>query len=74
MAQRRGRPMLYIGSDGQSHNYIAKLMRFVRRTLFGKRDIHVKVSHDDWCAYFKGRACNCDPNIREMLPWEIPGI
>ena len=74
MSPKRRRPIFYFGWDGQRHNYIEKLMRFMRRTLLGKRDIHVKVSHDDWCAYFKGRACNCDPDIREMLPWEIPEI
>ena len=74
MSPKRKRPILYIGSDDQPHRYITKLMRFVRRTLFWKRDIHITVSHDEWCAYFKGRACNCNPNIREMLPWEIPEI
>ena len=29
---------------------------------------HINVSHDDWCALFKGGVCNCDPDIREMPP------
>ena len=73
MAPKRKRPILYIG-DGQPHNYIAKFIRYVLRRSLRNRDRHFKISHDHWCAFFKGRACNCDPNIREMIPWEIPGI
>ncbi len=73
MTPKRERPILYIGWDGQPHNYIAKLIRYVRRRSRGNRDHHIKISHDDWCAFFKGRACNCDPDIREMSDREILG-
>ena len=73
MTPKRERPILYIGWDDQPHNHIEKLLRYVAKTPLGIGDRHVKVSHDDWCAFFTGRACNCDPDIREMLPWEIVG-
>ncbi len=73
MTPKRERPILYIGWDGQPHNYIARLIRYVLRRSLGNRDRHFKISHDDWCAFCKGRACNCDPDIREMFPWEIVG-
>ncbi len=67
------RPILYIGWADQPHNYIAKFIRYVRRRSLGNRDRHFKISHDDWCAFFTGRACNCDPDIREMSDREIVG-
>ena len=73
MAPKRERPILYIGWDGQPHNYAKKLLRYVEQTPLGSGDHHFKVSHDDWCAFFKGRACNCDPDIREMSDREIVG-
>ena len=73
MAVNRDATILYIGWDGQPHNYIARLLRYVRWRSLGNRDRHVRISHDEWCAFFKGRACNCDPGIRKMLPWEIIG-
>jgi hypothetical protein len=73
MAGNRDATILYIGWDGESHHYIEKLMRYVEQATVGTGDHHVRISHDDWCAMFKGGVCNCDPDIREMLPWEIVG-
>ena len=70
----QSRPILYIGWDDQPHNYIARLVRYVGQATVGTGDHHVRISHDDWCAFFKGRACNCDPDIREMSDREILGI
>ena len=70
----QSRPILYIGCDGQPHNHVEKFIRYLkRRRSLGNRDRHFKISHDDWCAFFKDGVCNCDPDIREMLPWEIVG-
>ena len=73
MAANRDATILFMGWDDQPHNYFAKLIRYGRRRSRGNRDRHFKILHDDWCAFFKGRACNCDPDIREMLPWKIVG-
>ena len=74
MAAKRNRTILYIGWDGQPHNFVEKFIRYLkRRRSLGNRDRHFKISHDDWCAFFKDGVCNCDPDIREMLPWEIVG-
>ncbi len=67
MTPKRERPILYIGWDVQPHNYIAGFIRYVRRRSLGNRDRHFKISHDDWFAFFKGRACNCDPEVRDLL-------
>ena len=69
----QSRPILYIGCDSQPHNYIARLIRYLLRRSLGSRDRHFKISHDDWCDFFKDGVCNCDPDIREMLPREIVG-
>jgi hypothetical protein len=63
----QSRPILYIGWDDRPHHYIEKFMRYVEQTSPGVGDHHIQVLHDDWCAFFKGRACNCDPEVREML-------
>ncbi len=72
MAAKNGRNIVYIGLGDQPHSYIEKLLRYLEQTTL-KSGGHIKVSHDDWCAFFTGRACNCDPDIREMLPREIVG-
>ena len=28
----------------------------------------ISVQHDDWCAIYKGRPCNCDPDITMTTP------
>ena len=73
MAAKWNRRTFYFSWDGQPHNYIEKLLRHVEQTTLKNGDHHIKVSHDDWCAFFKGRACNCDPDIREMSDREIVG-
>jgi hypothetical protein len=46
-------------------NYLRKFARMVERgELPANVGIqHVEISHDSWCAHFKGRPCNCDPVI-----------
>ena len=72
MAGNRNRPIVYMGWDGLPHNYLERILRYLEQTTL-KSGGHIKVSHDDWCAVFKGGGCNCNPDVREMLPWEIPG-
>lgn len=69
----QSRPILYIGGDDQPHNHAEKLLRYVEQTTSKSSERHFKISHDGWCAFFKGRACNCDPDIREMSDQEIIG-
>ena len=71
----QARPIIYIGGGPpQAHKYLSKLLQFAPDLAeLPGRVGHILVSHDDWCAFFKGRACNCDPDVREMLPWEIVG-
>jgi hypothetical protein len=51
-----------------THNYIKKFQKLVDE---GKLDSTpgemsaVRVEHDDWCLFFKGGECNCDPTFVE---------
>lgn len=44
-------------------NYMKKVLWLTATLPPGSiADIHI--SHDDWCGTFRGRRCNCDPDIR----------
>ena len=66
MKRDPARPGPYVGGDNQPHNYLTKLYRLARQLSAFGGAYHFRVSHDDWCAYFHGRACNCNPIVREM--------
>jgi len=54
------------------HNYKRKL-RYLMRVGALPCDVGVhqfEVYHDSWCGYYKGKRCNCDPDIR--LAWSQP--
>jgi hypothetical protein len=45
--------------------WLRPLLVHVQRTGLRPGSVaHVEVLHDDWCAHFYGRPCNCDPEIR----------
>ena len=53
-------------------NYVRKLRHLARLGAFPRGDCaRVEVFHDDWCAFFQGERCNCNPEIR--LKHTIPG-
>lgn len=29
---------------------------------------HVMVRHDDWCGHFRGKPCNCNPDVSLEVP------
>jgi hypothetical protein len=44
--------------------YMRRLLLAKKRGLIdGGTIFHAKIYHDDWCAQFSSRACNCDPDI-----------
>jgi hypothetical protein len=47
-------------------NYIKKLRYLVKiGTIPLNVETHmIDVEHDNWCAIFKGKPCNCDPTIK----------
>ena len=55
--------VMRIDLGGPGGNYIAKVRKFVEAhpELTGYNDVDIQ--HDHWCGVFKGRACNCDPDI-----------
>jgi hypothetical protein len=47
---------------GQS-NYIAPLRHHLANSPPPNGLRHIEVLHDDWCAFFKQRPCDCNPEI-----------
>lgn len=52
-------------------NYVKKILDNYYADLGTARGTFViaRVYHDDWCDYFKGKTCNCKPDIvKEPAP------
>ena len=46
------------------HNYIVKLKRLEAEGKTPQSGLYyTDIRHDDWCGIFRGRRCNCDPDI-----------
>ena len=52
---------LWIG-DAPGGNYVPKFSAIAAMLPAGGL-YYLMTSHDDWCGLFRGRACNCDPDI-----------
>jgi hypothetical protein len=52
-------------------NYVPKLVALWQqgRIAVGRLS-HVEIAHDDGCAIFEGRCCDCDPEVRLFPPPE----
>ncbi|MFW6388913.1 MAG: hypothetical protein ACOCY9_03295 [Desulfohalobiaceae bacterium] len=48
-------------------NYLSKLFDAVGELPKGQVN-HLTVLHDDYCAIWKGGACNCDPEVVKGKP------
>jgi hypothetical protein len=50
--------------DTPGGNYVGKLARFIEKhpELRG-RATAILIRHDDWCAIYSGRPCNCNPDM-----------
>jgi len=56
--------MLFVGTDSNS-NYVKKLLDRLNNNPWPEPGVHmVEVQHDHWCRIFKGKACNCNPDIK----------
>jgi hypothetical protein len=59
--------MITVRADGiKGGNYEEKVAAFMEKhpELKAEGSINMlNISHDDWCGIFKGRACDCDPEI-----------
>lgn len=51
-------------------NYLPKLIEIGSRLGPGLHDIVVE--HDDSCAFWKGRPCDCRPNVRPVVRVKMP--
>jgi hypothetical protein len=59
-------------------NFVTKILTMQDAgTLPKEVGLHLlDVAHDDWCAHFDGRPCNCDPDISvkaSSVGKEMPG-
>ena len=51
--------------DPSKHNYMKKIMELCRQGKVSPAGVMMTdIYHDDWCAIYKGRHCNCDPEIK----------
>ena len=44
-------------------NYPIKLLRLESESKLPPGLWHADIRHDDWCGIFRGRHCDCDPDI-----------
>ena len=52
-------------------NYIPKLMD-LRPHIPRDTDSDIYFYHDDWCALYRGLACNCDPDVAIRPRYDVP--
>lgn len=51
--------------DITQHNYYQKWLAAKATIDSSKPGIkHIDITHDDWCAIFKGKYCNCNPDVK----------
>jgi hypothetical protein len=49
---------------GTGGNYLPKLLALGSPGVLERGAVYcATVAHDDWCAIYKDRPCNCDPDI-----------
>jgi hypothetical protein len=55
----------------REHNYLKKLARLqAQGALPVSVGLHqLDICHDDWCHIYKGKRCNCDPDLRLKTAW-----
>jgi hypothetical protein len=55
------------------HNYVAKLLRLQASggvpLAPGVHDM--AIYHDAWCGIYRGKRCNCDPEIKITTLWTV---
>ena len=63
-AAQNSEAKLLLLEDAPGGNYVRKLARLVEKhpELRGRASA-VIIRHDDWCAIYSGRPCNCDPDV-----------
>jgi hypothetical protein len=51
--------------DLMKHNYYKKLKKLFDQGKIPTMSAQlVEIYHDDWCAIYRGKYCNCDPDIK----------
>jgi hypothetical protein len=55
----------------REHNYQKKLRRLIAQGALpvGVGVHQLDVCHDRWCRIYKGKHCNCDPDLRLTSLW-----
>lgn len=44
-------------------NYLFKSLEIYKKAPTKPGIYHVYIRHDSWCDHFKGKPCNCDPDV-----------
>jgi len=75
-AEKKAMRRLYVGNCPGGNYRGSKMDEFMEAhpELIGSFS-NIRILHDDWCGFLKGRACNCDPDIEMMdsTPFEKVG-
>jgi hypothetical protein len=54
------------------HEYMKRLMRAYQLGIIDKAAMNsVNVGHDDYCGFYHGDECNCDPEITLICDDEV---
>jgi hypothetical protein len=56
----------------KTHNYLKKLARLQTQggLPVGVGLHQLDICHDDWCRIYKGKHCNCDPDLQLKTVWQ----
>lgn len=53
--------------DSNQPNYVKKMQELFDAGVIKRGDVlNVLVAHDDWCAIYDGKPCNCEPDILDV--------
>jgi hypothetical protein len=55
----------------RAHNYVKKLNRLIALGALpvGVGLHQLDIAHDAWCRLYKGKHCNCDPDLQLRTVW-----
>jgi hypothetical protein len=64
MSQRKKKDRLYIGPQHYHRPNYMPAVEALGEQVWPGEVRQILIAHDDWCDIFKGRGCNCDPDVR----------
>ena len=57
-------------------NYLDKVLKTAAETAnpYNLKVYHFTILHDEWCGIFKGKPCDCNPEVRDFTQYCKSGI